>query len=65
VVHPNLSSADGEIEMNSEVQMVILVPQALAAACAKVAREKMTSRSCWVRQTLVDALKREAQQDAA
>ena len=49
----------------NEVQIVVLVPQALAAAAAKVAREKMTSRSCWVRQTLVDALKREALQDAA
>jgi hypothetical protein len=51
--------------MNSEVQMVILVPHALAAAAAKIAQEKMASRSCWVRQLIVAALKQEAQQDAA
>ena len=49
----------------NEVQIVVLVPQALAAAAAKVAREKMTSRSCWIRQLITSALKDEAQQDAA
>jgi hypothetical protein len=51
--------------MNGEqIQMVVLVPPALAAAAAKIAQEKMTSRSSWVRQLIAAALKREAQQDA-
>jgi hypothetical protein len=51
--------------MNEIQQVMILMPPALAAACAKVAKEKMTSRSCWVRQLIVAALKQEAQRDAA
>ena len=51
--------------MNSEVQIVVLVPAAVAAACTKIAREQMQSRSCWVRQLIGAALKQEAQRDAA
>lgn len=51
--------------MNSEVQIVVLVPAAVAAACTKLAKEQMTSRSCWVRQLIGAAIKKESSQDAA
>jgi metal-responsive CopG/Arc/MetJ family transcriptional regulator len=48
-----------------KIQMVILMPPALADAAAKLAAEKLTSRSTWVRQLIQAALKKEAAQDAA
>jgi hypothetical protein len=43
-----------------KIQMVILMPPALADAAAKLAAEKLTSRSTWVRQLIARAIKEES-----
>jgi hypothetical protein len=49
--------------MNEIQQVMVLMPAALASEAAAIAKQKMTSRSCWIRQLLADAVKKA--QDAA
>jgi metal-responsive CopG/Arc/MetJ family transcriptional regulator len=57
------SSLRTEKSMNEIQQVMVLMPAALASEAAAIAKQKMTSRSCWIRQLLADAVKKA--QDAA
>jgi hypothetical protein len=65
VVHFQPLRRRNEMSDVQKIQMVILMPPSLADACAKIAAEKLTSRSTWVRQLIAAAIKKESSQDAA